>query len=126
MTIRYQGRKLGLDISRIFIDHDPNIIGHHRNALLTYEGNNNVYKPDFDMASKPNIDITQFNKYIFDDPLNININTPSSNFACQAYSTPTTLPKYRKDIQHGRVSHKDGNIPEEYHLTSFHQGHYRE
>ena len=41
MTSRDQGRKLGLDISMIFIDHVSNIICRHRNALLPDEDSNN-------------------------------------------------------------------------------------
>ena len=43
------GRKLGLDISRVYIDYDSNIMGHHRNAILPNEGGNKFSKPDIDM-----------------------------------------------------------------------------
>ena len=59
MTSRDQGRKLRLDIYRIFTDHNSNITGHHRNTLLPDEGSNKVSKTDLDTASKPNLDITQ-------------------------------------------------------------------
>ena len=55
MTIRDQGRRLGLDISTISPDCYYNIICHHRNALLPDEGSNKVPKPDLNMASKSNI-----------------------------------------------------------------------
>ena len=52
-----------------------------------------VFKPDIDMVSKPNLEINQWAKYLFNDPLNINTNKPSYNFSCKAYGTQTTLPK---------------------------------
>ena len=42
MTSRYQGRKLGLDISRISTDHYSHIIGRYSNALLPDKGGNKV------------------------------------------------------------------------------------
>ena len=42
MIIRYQGRKLGLDISRISTDHYSHIIGRYSNALLPDKGSNKV------------------------------------------------------------------------------------
>ena len=59
MAKRGQGRKLGLDTSRIFIDYDSNIIGRHRNTLLPVEGSNKVSKPGLDTASKYNLETTQ-------------------------------------------------------------------
>ena len=50
-------------------------------VIIPDEGSNNVSKPGIDTASKPNLDITQFAKYLFNDPLNLNPNTPSSKFA---------------------------------------------
>ena len=114
---------MGLDISRIFTDHDFNIIGHHRNSLLPDEWINKVSNPDIDTASKPNFYITQCTKYLFNDPLNININTSSYNVVCKCYVTPTTLPKYRKKVQPGRISSKEGNRPEESHLTYLQKDH---
>ena len=87
---------MGLDISRISTDHDSNIIVRHRNVILPDEGSNNVSKPDIYTASKPNLGITQFAKYIFNDPLYLNPNTPSSNFACKYYFMHKTQPKGRK------------------------------
>ena len=58
MASRDQEIKLGLDILRASIYYDSNIIGNKRNALLTDEGGNKVYKTDIDTASKPNLDIT--------------------------------------------------------------------
>ena len=80
---RDQGRTLGLDISRFSTDYDSNIIGHHRNTLLPDEGSNKVYNPDLGTSFKNNLDITQCAKYLLDDPLNINHNTPSSNVECK-------------------------------------------
>ena len=96
ITNRDQGRKLGPDTSRIYTDHDYNIIGFHRKALLTDDIINKVYNPDIDMSSKPNIEITQCAKYLFNETLNLSTNTPSSNFSCTDYVTHTTLPKDRK------------------------------
>ena len=97
ITNRDQGRKLGPDISIIFTDHDSNIIGFHRNALFPDEGGNKVSNPDLDTASKHNLDITQCANYLFNDPFNIDLDTPSSNFSCKDYGTPTTPPKDRKE-----------------------------
>ena len=74
--------------------------------FLPDEGSNNVSKPVIYMASKPNLDITQFAKYLFNDPLNLNPNTPSSNFAFKYYGIHKTLPKGRKEIQPGVISSK--------------------
>ena len=123
MNSRYQGRKLGLDISRVSIDYNSNIIGHHNNMLIPDEGSNKVSKPDLDTASKPNLDITQCAKYLFNDPLNLNLSTPSSNFACKYYVTHTTLPKDSNQSQPGNISHKEGNRPENSHLTLLHEYH---
>ena len=71
---------MGLDISRISTYRDYNIIGYHRNVILPDEESNNFSKPGLDTTFKPNLDITQFAKYIFNDPLNLNPNTASSNF----------------------------------------------
>ena len=117
MTSRDQGRKLGLDISRIFTDHNFNIIGRHMNTLLPDEGSNKVSKPDLDVDSKHNIDITHFSKYLCNDPLNPNTNAPSSNCTCKDYVTHTTPPKDRKESQPGRISCKEGNRSEDLHLT---------
>ena len=96
MTSRDQGIKLRLDIYDIFTYRDSNIISFHRNSPLLYEVSIKVYKPGLDTAYKPNLDITQCNKYIFKNPYNININTLSYNFVCKYYGTPTTQPKDRK------------------------------
>ena len=90
------GGELGPEISRIYTDRDSDITGRHRNALLPDEGGNKFYKLDIDTSSKINIDITHCSKYLFNDPLNQNLSTPSSNFAFKDYGTPTTLPKDRK------------------------------
>ena len=73
---------------------------------------NNFYNSDLDTDSKPDLDITRCAKYLINDPLNINPNTPSSNFACKDYGTHRTLPKDRNNIQPGGISHKGGNRPE--------------
>ena len=52
VSSRYQRRKLGLDISRIFIDYDSNVIDQHRNALLSDEERNKASSPDLDMDSR--------------------------------------------------------------------------
>ena len=83
MTSRYQGIKLGLDIYRMSIYHYYNIIVHPRNALIPDEGSIKVSNPDSYTASKPNLDTTQFLKYIFNDPLNLNPNTLSSIFCAK-------------------------------------------
>ena len=93
----YQREKLGLDISSISTDNDSNIIGCHSNGLLTNEGRNKVSNPDLDTASKPDIDITKCTQYIYNNPLNLNLNTSSSNFSFRDYGTPTTPPKDRKE-----------------------------
>ena len=118
MTIRDQGIKLGFDISRISTDNDSNIIGRHRNVILPDDGSNKVSKPDIDTDYKPNIDIIKCDKNLFNDPLNLSTNTPSSNVECKYYDTYTTLPRVRKEIQPVGFSRKEGNVPEEYHLTS--------
>ena len=94
MTSRYQGRKLVLDISRIFIDYDSNTISYHMNALLPGEGINKAYKHDIYMDYKPYLFITQFAKYLFNNPFNLNLNTPSSNLSCKGHVKSTTLPQY--------------------------------
>ena len=48
------------------------------NALLPDEGSNKISKPDPDTASKPNLDITNYDKYLFNEPLNLNSNITSS------------------------------------------------
>ena len=117
---------MGLDISRISIDRDYNIIGCHRSALLPNEGSNKVSNPDNYTASKPNLGTTQCAKYLLNEKMNINPNTTSFNFSCKDYGVPTTLPKDRKEIQPGRISRKEGNRPEVSHLTSFQKEHYSE
>ena len=64
--------------------------------LFPDERSNNDSDVDTDTASKPNLDITQCSKYLYNDPLNTNPNTPSSNFLCKYYGTPTKIPKDRK------------------------------
>ena len=76
------------------------------------------YKPDLDTVSKPCIDICQCATYLFNDPLNLNTNPPSSYFSCKEYGTDTTLPKDRKKVQPGGISRKDDNRPKHYYLTS--------
>ena len=93
MNCRYQGRKLGLDISRVSTYYNSNIIGHQNNVLPSDEGSNKVSNTDIDMDSKPNISITQYAKYLFNETLNPNTNTPSSNFSHKDYGTPATLTK---------------------------------
>ena len=93
------------------MDLDYNIIGCHKNALLPNEGINKISKPDIYTVSKLNIDITQCAKYIFNDPLNLNTNTPSYNFTCKDYGTHTTPPKNRKGSQPGGISRKEGKRP---------------
>ena len=117
---------MGLEISRISTGHDSNIIGRHRNTLLTNEGNNKVSNPDLDTASTLNVDITQCTKYPLNDPLNLNPNTPSSNFACTAYGTHTILPKDMHESQPDINAQKKGNIPEEYHIIYFQKEHHNE
>ena len=58
-TSRYQGRKMGLGISRVSTDYDSEIIGLHRKSLLPDEGRNKSSKSDIDMASKPYLGITK-------------------------------------------------------------------
>ena len=101
MTRRNQGGKLVLNISIISTDYDSNIIGRHRNTLLPDEGSNMVSKPYLNTASKTDIDITQYDKYLLNELLNPNINSPSSNFSCKDYGTLTTLTKDRKETQPG-------------------------
>ena len=130
-AIRNLGRKLELDISRVSTDYDYNIIGPHRNALFPDDGSNEVSKPVFDTASKPDLVITQCAKYLLNDPLNLNINNPGSCIACKYYVKHTalskdTLPKCRKGSRPGVISRYEGNIPEEYHLTYFKKEHYSE
>ena len=55
-------------------------IGHHRYALLTDECSIKAYKPELNMTSKPNLDITQCAKYILNNPLNFILNSPSYDF----------------------------------------------
>ena len=81
MTIRDQGEKVGLYIYKISTDYGSSIKGPHRNEFLPDEGKNKNSNPDIDTASKPDLDITQCTEYIFNDQLNPNLNTPSSNFA---------------------------------------------
>ena len=100
---------MGLDISKIYTDHDSNIIGCHRNALLPDEGSNTVYNPYLDTASKPNLGITKCDKYLFNDLLNLNINTPSYKFEYKDYGTPKSLPKDMKETQLGGISFKEDN-----------------
>ena len=92
MTSRYQGRKPGIDISRVSTDSYSNIIVHHRNSLLPDDGIYKVFKPDIDTASKPNLNITKCANYLFTYPLNVNTNTPSYNFAYKYYGTHKTQP----------------------------------
>ena len=80
LTSREQGRKLGLDISRVSTYYYSNIIGHQRNALLPDEENNKFLKPYIYTAYKNNLEITQCYKYLFNNPLNLNTTTSSSNF----------------------------------------------
>ena len=98
------------------MDLDYNIIGCHKNALLPDEGINKISKPDIYTVSKLNIDITQCAKYIFNDPLNLNTNTPSSYFTCKDYGTKKTLPKDRKRIQPRGIPRKYFNILKESHI----------
>ena len=79
---------MGLDKYRIYTDYDSNIIVHHRKVLLSDEGSNKVSKTDLDMDSKPNPDMNQCSKYLFNDKLNLNRNTPSYHFACRDYVRP--------------------------------------
>ena len=95
-TSKDQGSKLGPDKSSISTDHDSNIIGRHWNALLSDEWSDKVYMPDLDTVSKRIIDIAQCAKYLSNDSLNQNIDTPGSNFSYKYYVTPTNLPKDRK------------------------------
>ena len=86
---RDQGGKLRLEISRIFIDRDSNIIDRHKSAILPYEVSNKVSRPGLHTDSKPNLDRTQCAKYLFNYQLNLNPSIPSSNFSCKYYSTHT-------------------------------------
>ena len=79
---------MGLDISRISTYHDSNIIGLRRNALLPDEGINKVSNPDIDMVFLNNIDITQCDKYLSNDTLNININTQVLTFHVNSMIQP--------------------------------------
>ena len=128
-TTRNPGRKVKLDISRFSTDYDSYIVGPHRNALLPNEGSNEISKPDIYTASKPDLFIPQCAKYLFNYPLDLNINTPSSNLSWKGYGTLTTLPKdtlkkYKKESQPGGISRKEGNRPEDTHITSFQNEHY--
>ena len=80
MTSKNQGRKLELDIYRISTYHHSNIIGHHRNALLPDEEVYKVSNPGLYMDSKPNLDINHCAKYLFNDQLDINLNTQVLSF----------------------------------------------
>ena len=108
---------MGLEISRISTNYDSNIICIHRNALLPDEGKNSFSRTDLDTSSKPDLDITQCARYLFNEPLHLNINTQSYNLVCKYYVTPTiipkdTLPNNRRMIQPGGISRKDSNILE--------------
>ena len=59
LTNRYQRQNVGLDISRVSKYYCSNIIGHHRNMLLFYEGRNKVSNPGLDTDSKPNLDTSK-------------------------------------------------------------------
>ena len=61
MIIRNPGKNVELDINRIFIDYDSNIIVPHRNALHHDEGRNGLSKPDLDTIYKPDIVINKCN-----------------------------------------------------------------
>ena len=65
------------------IYHYYNIIVHPRNALIPVDGSNKVSNTDSNTASKHNLETTQFAKYIFNDSLNLNTNTPSSIFCAK-------------------------------------------
>ena len=65
----------------ITTEYESDIIGCHRSEILPDEGSNKVSKPNLDTDSKPDLDITQCTNYLFNDPLNLNINTPSYNFS---------------------------------------------
>ena len=69
------------------------------------------------MDYKYEIFIAQCDKYLLNDPLNLNLDTPSSNIAYNGYGTPKTLPKYtlakfRKEYQPGGIPCNQDNIPE--------------
>ena len=94
--------------------------------VLLDEARNNNSKPDLDMVYKPDLDIAQCDKYLLNNPLNINLNPPSYNLSRKYYGMPRTLSKYRKGSQCVGISRKKGNIPEESHLTYFHKDQYNE
>ena len=81
VTKRDKGRKVKLDISRVSTNYDSNTIGPHSNALLPDEESNKTSNTDIDTASKPYLHTTQCAKYIFNDPLDLNLKPPSSSFA---------------------------------------------
>ena len=112
MTNMDQGRKVGVDISRIYTDYDSNIIGPHMNTILTDEGRNKDSNTGLDKYSKPDIDTTKWSKFLLNDPLNLNINPPNCIFVQKYYGTPITLPKDRKESQPSIISHKKVNITE--------------
>ena len=77
------------------------------------------------------MDTTKCAKYLFNDPLNINLKPPSSTFPLKDYGTTqtlpkNTLPKYSKEIQSGVITRKEGKLPEDFHLTSFQKEYYSE
>ena len=121
ITSRDQWRKVKLDISRVSTYYDSNILDRHRTAFLTNEGRNKAYNPDPDKDSTPDLDITQCTKKLFNDPLNLNIKPPSSNFSKKDNGTPIIPPKYRKGSQPGRISYKEGNRTDDYNLKTSHK-----
>ena len=50
------------------------------------------------MAYKYDLDITQCAKYLFNDPLNLNLKPPSSNFARKDFDTPRTLQNIEREV----------------------------
>ena len=64
MTGRGQGRKGGLDVSRVYPGHNPNIMGRHRNTQFPDDRGDKAYKPG--------IGNTQCTKFPLTDPFNLN------------------------------------------------------
>ena len=117
-------------IYKVYTDYDYSIISPHRNAIITDEERNEVSNHDLDKDSKPDLFTIQCTKYLFNDPLNLNISTISTpqviilHEKAVVHLQPFQRIPYqnvKKKIQPVGISHKEGNRTKEYHLTSFHK-----
>ena len=68
-------------------------------------------------APKPDPDINQCAKLLSTDTLNLNL--PGSDFVCGIYDIPIILYKDSKGGQYSVIPRKEGNIPDESHLSLF-------